>query len=157
MGHATETGEIASRNRSERRRQMVQTEQPQRISTEGEPWAQNCISSGFRVGDLIVTAGQVAVDESGEVIGAGDFDAQIDHVFKRLDEILTAAGAGLKDVIKTNIYVTDVANLSRVIEYRKKYFTAPYPASTLVGVKELVFPDLMVEIEVIAVAPNETR
>ena len=136
---------------------MVQTEQPQRISTEGEPWAQNCISSGFRVGDLIVTAGQVAVDENGEVIGAGDFDAQIDHVFKRLDEILTSAGASLNDVIKTNIYVTDVGNLSKVIDCRRKYFTAPYPASTLVGVKELVFPDLMVEIEVIAVAPNEAR
>jgi 2-iminobutanoate/2-iminopropanoate deaminase len=133
---------------------MAQVQQAQLISTPGEPWSENCISSGFRVGNLIVTAGQVSVDENNEVVAPGDFDAQIDNVFRRLEEILKAAGAGLQDVIKTNIYVTDVSNLPKVIEARKRHLSAPYPASTLVGVKDLVFPGLMVEIEVMAVAPS---
>ena len=133
---------------------MVQIAQAQRISTPDEPWSENCISSGFRVGNLIVTAGQVSVDENNEVLAPGDFDAQIDNVFRRLEEILNAAGAGLRDVIKTNIYVTDVSNLPKVIEARKRHLSTPYPASTLVGVKELVFPGLMVEIEVMAVVPG---
>jgi reactive intermediate/imine deaminase len=125
----------------------------QRISTEPEPFAANRISPGFRVGDLVYTSGQVAVTDTGDgVVGVGDFDAQLAQVFEHLDTILRAGGSGLDRVIKVTIYLTDMKYLPNVVAARSRYFSEPYPASTMIEVSALALPDLLVEIEAVAVA-----
>jgi enamine deaminase RidA (YjgF/YER057c/UK114 family) len=77
--------------------------------------------------------------------------AQTEQVFKNLEAALAAAGAGFADVVKMNTYVTDVSQAPALREVRARYFAAAPPASTLVQVAALARPELMIEIEVIAV------
>lgn len=125
----------------------------ERITTDPEPYRANRISPGFRVGDLVFLSGQVAVGaDQSEVVGAGDFDAQAEQVFRNIEQALTAGGSSLSNVIKVTIYLTDMANLPKIVELRKKWFTEPYPASTMVEVSALAAPEFMLEIEAIALA-----
>jgi enamine deaminase RidA (YjgF/YER057c/UK114 family) len=87
-------------------------------------------------------------------VGAGDFDAQAEQVFRNLERVLAAAGATLADVVKVTIYLTDMGNFPKIVDLRARWFTAPYPADTIVEVGALALPELMIEIEAIAVAPD---
>ena len=98
----------------------------------------------------IYIAGQVALDNQGKIVGAGDMKAQSEQVFKNLDAALAAAGAKFSDVVKMNTYVTDMSQAPAVREVRARYFGTTTPASTLVQVVSLARPELMIEIEVIA-------
>jgi 2-iminobutanoate/2-iminopropanoate deaminase len=101
----------------------------------------------------IYISGQIALDRDGALVGAGNMKAQADQVFKNLQLALAAAGAKFSDVVKMNTYVTDMEKLPDVREVRGRYFGAATPASTLVQVVHLARPDLMIEVEVIAVVP----
>lgn len=102
-------------------------------------------------GKLLFISGQVAFDERGLVVGRGDIVAQATKIFENLQAVLRAAGADFGSVIKTNYYITDVALFPQVAALRPRYFSAPFPASTMVEVKGLVHPDLLLEIEAVAV------
>lgn len=104
-----------------------------------------------RGGKTIYIAGQIAFDATGQVVGKGDLAAQARQVFENLAIALKAAGASFSDVVKTNYYMRDASQVAVVREIRSKYFTAELPASTLVEVSRLANPDLLIEIEVIAV------
>src|SRR5262249_8189933 len=99
----------------------------------------------------IYVAGQVAYDRDGKLIGAGDMKAQAEQVFKNLEAALTAAGAKFSEVVKMNYYITDMSKAPAVREVRARYLGEAMPASTFVQVVALVRPELMIEIEVIAV------
>ena len=99
----------------------------------------------------VYIAGQIAFDKEGEVVDAGDMAAQAEQVFKNLQAALDTAGAKFSDVVKMNTYVTDMAKAPAVREVRARYFGQSTPASTLVQVAALVRPELMLEIEVVAV------
>ena len=99
----------------------------------------------------VYIAGQIAFDKEGKVVGAGDMAAQAEQVFKNLQSALEAAGAKFSDVVKMNTYITDMAKAPAVREVRARYFGQTAPASTLVQVVALARPELMLEIEVIAV------
>src|SRR5262249_23522681 len=101
----------------------------------------------------VYISGQIAFDKDGKVVGAGDMKAQAEQVFKNLQAALTAAGAKFSDVVKMNTYVTDIEQAPAVREVRARYFGTTAPASTFVQVAKLVRPELMIEIEVIAVVP----
>ncbi len=101
----------------------------------------------------VYISGQIALDKDGKLVGAGDMKAQAEQVFRNLQAALTAAGATFKDVVKMNTYVTDMDKAPAVREVRAKYFAETTPASTLVQVVHLARPELMLEIEVIAVVP----
>lgn len=124
----------------------------ERIRTDPDPFEPFCLSQGFRVGDMIFLSGQAAMDLEGKIIGAGDFDAQADQVFRNIAQLLDKAGASLADVIKVTIYLTDMSQFPKVVELRRKWFTAPYPADTIVEVRALALPELMIEIDAIAIA-----
>jgi enamine deaminase RidA (YjgF/YER057c/UK114 family) len=105
-------------------------------------------------GSSVFIAGQVAFDAEGRVVGAGDLRAQTEQVFSNLGHALRAAGARVQDVVKTNIYVVDFKPSDRevIADVRSRFYGShPPPASTLVGVQALVLPELMIEIEAIAV------
>ena len=99
----------------------------------------------------IYISGQIALDSTGKVVGAGDMKAQAEQVFKNLEAALTAAGAKFTDVVKMNTYTTDMSQAQAIREVRARYFGNVTPASTLVQVVHLARPELMLEIEVIAV------
>jgi enamine deaminase RidA (YjgF/YER057c/UK114 family) len=99
----------------------------------------------------IFVSGQLARDRDGNVVGAGDMRAQIRQVGENIKAALAAAGATLADVVKSNTYVTDIEEYFKHVDVRMEYFGA-LPTSTTVEVRRLAHPDLLVEVEVIAVA-----
>ncbi len=105
-------------------------------------------------GRTIWLAGHLAAeDEDGNSL-AGDFDGQVRCVFRKLDATLQLACAALADIVTMTIFITDVANNTRFVELRKEFFSdVSYPASTLVTVAALNRPELMVEINAVAIAP----
>ena len=122
------------------------------IKLDPDPLAPYAISPGWQVGDMLFFSGQAAMNEQGEVVGAGDFDAQLQQVFHNIDRLLHAAGSSRDQIIKVTVYLTDMGNFPKIVQARKVYFQYPYPADTIVEVRALALPDLMVEIDVIAVA-----
>lgn len=127
------------------------------VSTEPDPLAPYRISQAFRVGDLVITSGQAAIDKDGNLVGVGDFAAQAEQVFANLAEVLEAGGSSLAQVIKVTIYLTDMTRFPDVVALRERYFTAPYPADTIVEVKALALPELEIEIEATALATGQTH
>ncbi|MCE2465256.1 MAG: RidA family protein [Dehalococcoidia bacterium] len=113
------------------------------------------ISHAIRVpaGNLVFVSGQTARNAQREIVGVGDIEAQTHQVFANIMAVLEEAGATLQDVVKANIYVTDIKDQPKVTEVRKGYFGETRPASTFVQVKSLAHPDILIEIEVVAVAP----
>ena len=101
----------------------------------------------------IYISGQIAYDKEGKLVGAGDMQAQAEQVFKNLEAALTAAGAKFSDVVKMNSYITDMSKIQAVRDVRAMYFKDVSPASTFVQVAGLVRPELLLEVEVIAVVP----
>ena len=99
----------------------------------------------------VYISGQIAYDKDGKIVGAGDMKAQAEQVFKNLQAALTAAGANFSDVVKMNSYITDMSKAQAVRDVRAQYFKDATPASTFVEVKGLVRPELLLEIEVVAV------
>ena len=128
----------------------------QRISTEPDRLAAVHISQGFRVGDLVFVSGQAAVNDQGEVVGVGDFGAQSRQAVRNLERVLKAAGSSLDQVIKVTIFVTDMSHFSEVVKLREEVFSQPYPADTICEVRALAYPELMFEIEAIALADGST-
>jgi reactive intermediate/imine deaminase len=126
----------------------------EQIRLDPDPYEPFRLSQGFRVGDLVLVPGQAALDEQGQVVGAGDFDAQAEQTFQNLARVLEAGGSSLDRVVKVTIFLTDMANFPKIVELRKRWFTAPYPADTIVEVGSLALPELVIEIEAIAVAAD---
>ena len=105
-----------------------------------------------KIGNQVYVAGQTAVDEKGNVVGKGEIEAQTRQIFKNLQKCLRATGAGFDQVVKLNIYSTDLdAHLPTIAKVRKEYFPKEPVASTTVQVPRLVHPDWLLEIEAIAV------
>ncbi len=105
-------------------------------------------------GRTIWLAGHIAwEDENGKSL-AGDFDGQVRCVFRKLAATLESAGGSLADIVTMTIFITDVSTNTRFVELRKEFFSddSGYPASTLVTVAALNRPELMVEIQAVAVA-----
>jgi 2-iminobutanoate/2-iminopropanoate deaminase len=124
----------------------------ERIVINPDPYEPFRPAQGYRVGDLLFISGQAAIDRNGRIVGVGDFDAQATQAFENLDCVLRAGGSSLKNVVKVTIFLTDMSNFDKIVELRRKWFTAPYPADTIVEVSSLVSPDAMIEIEAVAVA-----
>jgi len=105
-----------------------------------------------KIGNQIYIAGQTAVDENGKPVGKGDIEAQARQVFKNLQRCLEAVGATFEQVVKLNVYSTNLdAHLEAIAKLRREYFPKEPVASTTVQVPRLVHPDWLLEIEAIAV------
>ena len=113
------------------------------------------IALGYRVGNLVFISGQTAIDDRGEVVGLGDFDAQAECAFSNLRKVLEAGGSSMRKIVKVNIYLTDMGNFPKIVKLRAKHFSKPYPADTIVEVRSLALPALMIEIEAVALVEGE--
>lgn len=124
----------------------------EQIRLDPDPYEPFRLSQGFRVGDLVIVSGQAAIDPDGQIVGAGDFDAQAEQTFRNLKRVLEAGGSSLDRVVKVTIFLTDMGNFPKIVELRGKWFTEPWPADTIVEVSSLALPELEIEIEAIALA-----
>jgi reactive intermediate/imine deaminase len=106
---------------------------------------------GSAPGRTIYVSGQIAFDREGKVVGTGDFRAQTIQVFENLKAALSSAGATFENVVKVTTFVTDMKHAPILREVRAGYFGKNPPAGTLVQIPALVIPELLIEVEAIAV------
>ena len=123
----------------------------QNISS-GAPWEATVgYSRAVRVGPFVFVAGTTAVDEKGAVIGTGSPYQQTVFILQKIEKALQEAGAHLSDVVRTRMFVIDVADWPEIGRAHCKFFGDIRPAATLVEVSRLIDPELLVEVEVDAV------
>jgi 2-iminobutanoate/2-iminopropanoate deaminase len=106
-------------------------------------------------GTIVWISGQVSQDKNGKMVHKGDFAGQARQALSNLKAMVEAAGGTINDIIKVNTYLTDLRYREELARVRAEFFPdGKLPASTLVGVAGLADPDMMVEIEAIAVLPE---
>ncbi|MGO4665711.1 RidA family protein [Bosea sp. 2YAB26] len=129
----------------------------EQVVTRPDPYEPYLLSQAIKVGNLLFVSGQAGYDDEGKVVEGG-FLAQGEQAFSNLRRALEAGGASLKDVVKVTIFVTDMqAQFKDVVELRRRFWSAPYPADTIAEVKGLYDSRVMIEIEAIAAVPGEGR
>jgi reactive intermediate/imine deaminase len=107
------------------------------ISTERAPKAIGTYSQAVKIGDTVYLSGQIPLDPVTMNVVEGPIENQIRRVFDNLKAVANAAGGDLSNIVKLNIYLTDLGNFAKVNEVMAEYFAEPYPARAAVGVKEL--------------------
>ncbi len=124
----------------------------EQIKTNKAPVAIGPYSQAIKAGAFIYTSGQIAIDPlTGEIVTDG-IEVQTVRVMENLKAVLDAAGVGLKDVVKTTVFIKDMNDFAKTNEVYAQYFEAPYPARSCVEVARLP-KDVLVEIEAVAVCP----
>lgn len=106
------------------------------VSTPNAPAAIGTYSQAVNANGTVYLSGQIGLDPATTQLVEG-FEAQTVRVFENLKAVAEAAGGSLADVVKLNLYLTDLANFAKVNEIMARYFSEPYPARAAVGVKEL--------------------
>lgn len=107
------------------------------ISTESAPAAIGTYSQAVKVNNTVYLSGQIPLDPETMTVVEGGIEAEIEQVFKNLTAVCEAAGGELKDIVKLNIFLTDLGNFASVNEIMARYFSEPYPARAAIGIKEL--------------------
>lgn len=123
------------------------------IATPNAPQPVGVYSNAVRVrgaGDLVFLAGLTSRAPDGTVIGENDITLQTETVIKNLSAVMEAAGGKLSDIVKITVFVRDLEQFKQIQEVRKRYFTPPYPASTMIQISRLVDPRCLIEIDAIA-------
>ena len=121
------------------------------------PWAwqdARGFSQAWRVDGaqtVVFLAGQVPLSADGQIVGEGDFEAQARQTFENLRTVLDQSGAGFDSIVKVTVYLTDISRLPDYGRVKAEFIADPQPASTALQVPALAAPEIMIEVEAIAV------
>lgn len=123
--------------------------------SSGSPWEDQVgYSRAVRVGNMIEVAGTTAMD--GDVpVGRGDVYAQTVFIFQKIEKTLQQAGAGMQDVVRTRMFITDISKWEEAGKAHAEFFKDIRPVATMVEVSKLINNDLLIEIEVSAIVDPE--
>jgi len=111
-------------------------------------------SRAVKIGNVVEVTGTVAVDEHSELVGGDSAYEQTRFIIQKMQGILEKAGAGLKDVIRTRIFVTDISRWEEYGKAHGEFFHEIKPCTTMVEVSRLISPEYLVEIEATAIIPE---
>ena len=112
-----------------------------------------CNAIAFDLADvrrLVYVSGQLAFDTQNKLVGKGDVGAQTEQVLKNIQRALDALGGTMADIVQVTVFVKDMSGLRQIHEARLRFFSPPYPTSTLVAVSDFVNPDALIEINAVA-------
>jgi 2-iminobutanoate/2-iminopropanoate deaminase len=123
------------------------------LSAPSGHFSQGVIASAC--GRMVFISGMTARDVDGRVIGVGDIEAQTRQVCENLNRAVGAAGGTLNDVVRVDVFVRNIEHFDAIHRVRREYFDAPAPASTLLEVSKMVSPEMLIEINAIAVIDDE--
>ena len=106
-------------------------------------------------GRMVFISGMTARDVDGRVVGVGDIEVQTRQVCENLKHAVEAAGGTLNDVVRVDVFVRNIEHFDAIHRVRREYFAAPAPASTMLEVSKMVSPEMLIEINAIAVVSDD--
>jgi len=124
--------------------------------TQVNPWSWQDLagfSQAWKVDgakSLLFISGQAPISADGELVGEGDFEAQVEQTLDNLRTVLAEAGASMSDIVKLTVFLTDISKLRDYSQIKSRYIDGPQPASTALEVSALARPGMQIEIEAIA-------